>query len=112
MFNEMDKHYDVLCFNESIMVCSYLDEGYSNNIHNIFKENPFGFFEYFKQLFDFDMNGIAFEKRLYIIKHYILFSCLTKQKGILSNVTGTLNKVLTAILIVPGYIKTNIIFRK
>lgn len=111
MHNEMDKDYNVICFNHPIMICTYLDDGYSKNIKDIFKQNPYGYYEYFKQLFTFDMKGVLFEKRLYAIKHYILFCFLTKQENILKNVNGKLNKFLVAILFVPGIIKSRIQFK-
>lgn len=101
MFHEMDKSYRISCFNQPIMICEYLDNGYSKNIIKIFKENPYGYYMYFQEMFDFDMDKVLFAKKLYIIKHYILFSYLTKQKHILKNVKGAFNKFLTAILLIP-----------
>lgn len=106
MYNEMDKKYRIICFNEPIIICNYLDEGYSKNIQKIFKENPLGYYEYFKQLLNFNMKDVLLKKRIYIIKHYILFSYLTKQKNILKNVKGVFNKFLIIILFIPGYIKS------
>lgn len=106
MYNQMDKNYNIICFNSPIMVCDYLNEGYSKNIKKIFLENPFGYFEYFKQLLNFDMHGVLFNKRLYVIKHYILFSYLIKQKNILKNVKGTFNKFLIVVLYLPGILKS------
>lgn len=110
LYNEMDKKYKIICFNFPVMICEYLDTGYSKNIKKLFKENPYGYFEYFKQLLSFNMKNVLFKKRLYIIKHYILFCYLTKQKHILKNVNGKLNKFLIIILLIPGYIKTYMIF--
>lgn len=108
MHNKMDKKYNIICFNTPIMICKYLNEGYSKNIKKIFKENPLGYYEYFKQLLSFNMNKVLFSKRLYIIKHYILFSYLSKQKNILKNTNSFLNKVLIIILYIPGIIKSYI----
>lgn len=106
MYNEMDKKYKILCFNEPIIICNYLEEGYSKNIQKIFKENPLGYYQFFKQLLSFNMKGVLFKKRLYIIKHYILFSYLTKQKNVLKNAKGIFNKILITILFIPGTIKS------
>lgn len=106
MFNQMDKSYDIICFNTPIMICEYLNEGYSKNIKNLFLQNPLGHYEYFKQLLSFDMTGVLFSKRLYIIKHYILFSYLAKQKNLLKNTKGFLNKFLIIILYIPGMFKS------
>ena len=104
--NELDKKYNVVCFNLPIMICTYLQEGYSKNIKEIFLKNPFGYFEYFKQLLTFNMNGVLFSKRVYLIKHFILFSYLTKQKNPLKNVKGFFNRFLFVFLYVPGIIKS------
>ncbi|MBE5820674.1 MAG: glycosyltransferase [Clostridiales bacterium] len=106
LYNEMDKKHNVICFNYPIMICEYLKEGYSQNIAKIFKENPYGYYEYFKQILNFDMKDVLFSKRLYAIKHYILFSYLTKNKNILKNIKGTFNKFLVIILYIPGIVKS------
>ena len=52
------------------------------------------------------LKGVLLKKRLYIIKHYILFSYLSNQKHILKNVKGIINKILTLVLYIPGVIKS------
>ena len=112
LHNAIDKKYSVICFNLPIMICKYLDEGYSKNIKRVFLENPYGYFEYFKQILSFDMKNVLFSKRLYAIKHYILFGYLTKQKKLLRNINGFLNKFLFIILYIPGIIKSSIYKKK
>lgn len=106
MFNEIDKTYNIVCFNQCVMICEYLNEGYSKNIKKSFLKNPLGHYEYFKQLLNFNMNGVLFSKRVYAIKHYILFSYLAKQKNLLKNVKGSFNKFLIVVLYVPGIVKS------
>ena len=64
-------------------------------------------------MFDMDCKGIYFYKRMYLIKHYILFSSLTnvKFKEAFKNVKGTYNKILFTILYIPGIIATKIKFK-
>lgn len=112
MYNEMDKKYSIVCFNSPIMICEYLQEGYSNSINKLFISNPVGYYQYFKEILQFDMKGVLLKKRLYILKHYILFSNLTKQKNIIKPVNNTLNKILILILWLPGKFKTNIWLKK
>ena len=108
MYHKMDLKYKIKCFNESIMICEYQEEGYSKNIIEVFKKYPYGYYEYFKEMFDMDFRGIYFKKRLYILKHYILFSYLTKRifKESINNVKGVFNKVLFVIIYFPGVIIT------
>ena len=106
LHHSMDLEYKVRCFNKPIMFCEYRDDGYSQNINKIFKENPYGYYEYFKEIFMQDLKGISWKKRLYVYKHYILFSVLTKEKHVIKNVKGIINKVFVAILYLPGKIKT------
>jgi hypothetical protein len=89
------------------MICEYKKDGYTKNINKIFKESPFGYYKYFKEMFDQDMHGVRIKKRLYIYKHYILFSVLTKQKQPIKNVKGFFNKVMVAVLYLPGKAMTN-----
>lgn len=110
MYHEIDFNYKIYCVNKPIMVCEYRNDGYSKNIKNQFKENPYGYYEYFKEIFEHDMKGVPFSKRLYVIKHYILFSYLTKSQKSFKNVCGILNKLLYIILYIPGIIKSKIEF--
>ena len=52
------------------------------------------------------MNGVLWSKRIYAIKHYILFSTLTNSNKILNGVKGVLNKFLITMLYIPGRIMT------
>jgi len=79
MYHQMDLDYKILCINYPIMICEYQEEGYSKNIKKQFKQNPYGYYEYFKEILQRDFKKVTFSKRLYAIKHYILFSYLTKQ---------------------------------
>lgn len=110
MYHEMDKQYKVLCINMPIIIGTYLSDGYTKNIKKVFLENPKGYMKYFEEILNSNTEKILFEKRLYIIKHYILFSYLTKKKDILKNVKGNLNKLLIAFLYLPGCLKTKLSF--
>lgn len=108
MYHEMDKEYKVLCINTPIVIGAYQSDGYTKNINKVFIENPKGYMKYFEEILQMDTSNILFQKRMYIIKHYILFSSLTKKKKILKEVKGKLNKLLIAILYVPGCMKTKL----
>ena len=106
MFHKMDERYNIICINQPIMICEYQNEGYTRNIDKQFINNPYGYFEYFKEILQKDMYGVIFKKRLYAIKHYILFATLAKKKNIVKNVKGMINKILIIGLYVPGKILT------
>ena len=57
------------------------------------------------------MKGTSFKKRLYVIKHMILFSCLTKQKIPLRESKEGVNRILLVILYIPGMIRTKLKFK-
>ena len=107
MYHKMDLKYNMVCINKPIMLCEYQQEGYTRNIIKQFKENPYGYYEYFKEILERDMKDVKFNKRLYAIKHYILFSYLTKQYRFKS-IKNFGCKVLYIILFVPGIVKSKI----
>ena len=111
MFHKMDEKYNMICINQPIMICEYQNEGYTRNIDKQFINNPYGYFEYFKEILQKDMKGVIFKKRLYAIKHYILFSTLAKKKNIVKNVRSFWNKILIILLYFPGKIATKIRFK-
>lgn len=108
MYHKMDLQYKIKCFNEPIMICEYQEEGYSKNIIEVFKKNPFGYYQYFKEIFEHDFKGVSVNKRFYAIKHYVLFSVLTNHSFIESirQIKGNMNKVLFAISYLPGIVLT------
>ena len=108
LHHKMDLKYSVKCFNKPIMICEYQPEGYSKNILDMFKKYPYGYFEYFKEMFEQEWHGVTLKKRMYIYKHYILFATLTKQKNAVKYVKGIGNKIMVGILYLPGKIATKI----
>lgn len=106
--HKMDLQYVVRCFNTPIMICEYQKEGYSKNINKLFLENPCGYYNYFKEMFEQDMHRVTIKKRIYIYKHYILFATLSKQKNIIKNVKGLFNKLAVLVLYIPGKIATKL----
>ena len=105
MYHKMDEKYKMICINKPIMICEYQKEGYTQNILKQFKENPYGYYEYFKEILQKDMKGVTFNKRLYAIKHYILFSYLTKQYNS-KMIKKFGNKILYFFLLIPGIVKS------
>ncbi len=55
MYHKMDLEYDVICINEPIIIGEYKEDGYTKNINKIFKENPLGYYEYFKEVLEMDL---------------------------------------------------------
>ena len=112
MYHKMDEKYDVIGINKVIEIGDYKDDGYTKNYLKIYKENPKGFYNYFKEILGRDLAGVTIEKRRYIYKHYILFSVLSNQKNAILNVKGFMNKLIIAILWIPGKIATKKRFKE
>ena len=106
MYHKMDEKYKLLAINEVIEQGSYIEDGYTKNINKTFKESPYGYYMYFKELLKKDMRGVMFSKRLYTIKHYILFGYLTKNKFNVNVIKDGFNKFLYVILYLPGIMKS------
>lgn len=66
---------------------------------------------YFKELLEFDFRQVSMKKRMYILKHYILYSYLTGKGLDLSKVYNFMNKVLLVLLYLPGIIKTKMMLK-
>ena len=112
MYHKIDEKYKMICINKPIMICQYQEGGYTKNINKQFIENKYGYYEYFKEILEKNMKGVLFNKRLYVIKHYILFGVLTKKKVNIRNIKNLENKLLYILLYVPGIIKTRVEFKK
>lgn len=112
MYHEMDEKYKIKCINKPITIGDYQENGYTSNIQTTFKSSPFGYLKYFEEILAKDFKGVNWNKRLYAIKHYILFLTITKEKIKLREVKSFLNKVLIFILFLPGKIKSKRTFIK
>ena len=78
LHHEMDLKYKIICENKPIMICEYQKDGYTNNIIEQFKKYPYGYYEYFKEIFKHGMKGVLFNKKKYALKHLLYFWYLTK----------------------------------
>lgn len=112
MYNKMDEKYKIKCVNKPILIGEYLKDGYTNNILKTFAKNPYGYFKYFEEMLSRNMSGVIISKKIYAIKHYILFSTLTKKKIDLKKIKNISNKILVIILYIPGKVMTKIRLRK
>lgn len=110
LYHKMDEKYQMLCVNKPIMICEYQEEGYTKNIVQEFKANPYGYYEYFKEVLQKDFKGVSWNKRIYAIKHYILFSYLTKQFQS-KPIHDWRNKLLYYALWFPGILKSVIFYK-
>lgn len=106
MYHKMDEKYKALAINEIVERGSYVEDGYTKNINKTFKNSPYGYYMYFKELLQKDMDGVIFNKRLYVIKHYILFSYSTNHKFDDSFIKDKKNKILYKLLYGPGMLKS------
>ncbi len=112
MYNQMDrKEKGILLFNKNIMICEYQTDGLTKNIDKLFSSNPNGYYKYYLESLQMDLKGIPFNKRLYLIKHLILFACLNKKtkKEVKIDIKRLkmIDKILINILFEIGYKKTN-----
>lgn len=103
----------LLISNKDVIIANYEEDGYTKGIVNLFKKYPYGYYEFFKELLNYPKQDILFKQRLYMVKHYILFSVLTKigfTKSV-KHVKIVKNKIMVMLLYFPGMVKTKIKFR-
>lgn len=105
MHHKMDKLYKIEGYNLPLMICEYQADGYTKNISEVFKKAPNGYYEYFKEILGTPMDDVLFKKRLYAIKHYLLFCYILKRSPEVDTISGMLNRFLTYALYLPGKIK-------
>lgn len=112
MYHKMDLDYRVKCYNEVIVEGMYLKDGYTSNINKTFFECPNGYFKYFEEILGRDFKNVKINKTIYAIKHYILFSYITKQNIDLKKVKNNSNKLIIILLYFPGVIKSRMLISK
>ena len=106
MYNKMDLDYDILCINDVLEIGDYKKDN-KEIYYDILKSNEVEIeAEYFRELLELDLTGVSFQKKMYIYKHYILFAVLANKKHVISRVLGFRNKLIIALLWIPGKIKT------
>jgi len=104
MYHKMDRDYDIIGINEALEIGDYRSDGYTKNILATFTNYPLGYYMYFKEILEKDFAGVSFSKRMYVYKHYILFTYLADQKLNINNINGTFNKLMVLLLWAPGTI--------
>ena len=109
MYHKMDEDYGIKCYNLVIEEGEYLETGYTHNIIDSFKKYPKGYFEYFKEILNKNEKNIKLNKRIYAIKHLILFKVLCGYKKI--KLKNKFNQALYNFLLLPGIIVTKIKFK-
>ena len=112
MYHKMDLDYYVKCFNVVVVEGVYLEDGYTSNVNKTFFKYPKGYYQYFKEILNRKEKKVRFNKRLYALKHYILFEYLLKSKINIGNIKSTKNKFLYFLLVVPGRIKAKVMLKK
>lgn len=108
LYYKMDSLYESLVFkNKEVVFGEYLPDGYSNNIKEIFLKYPKGYYEFFKECLGYVSKKTLWKKRIYFIKHLILFGylCGKSKKEVISDTSG-MNKILVRVLIGAGYSKS------
>ena len=108
MYFQIDKKYSVLYYDEAIVVGEYQSDGYTKNISKLQKNNPQTYYNYFREMFDLNLKGLPFKKRIYIIKNYIQFSYLVQKSRleVINDTKGRINTFLVIIMLIPIYIRT------
>lgn len=106
MYHKMDEKYKIKCVNEPITIGDYQKNGYTSNIIKTFKSSPYGYLKYFEEILQKDFKGVTWNKRLYAVKHYILFLNITNQRLKVTGIKNLINKILIIFLFIPGKIKT------
>lgn len=102
LFYKIEEKYKVKCYNLEVVSGDYLEEGYTKNFIKLFINNPQGYLQYFQDILARDTKGVKFDKRLYVIKHYILFSSLCNKKVCVKCVRNLWDRLLVLMLILPG----------
>lgn len=107
MYYKMDQGMDgFLIRGIPIMICEYQEDGYTNQVQQLFQNNPQGYYAFFSEVFSYSQKKILFSKRLYNIKHFILFGYLTGKKfKDMKKIPKGLNKILFILLYLPGRMK-------
>lgn len=106
MYHQIDLKYSVRCYNQVVIEGEYQSDGYTKNIKKVFLESPKGHYEYFKEILQHNMRGVKFNKRIYAIKHLILFTSIINKNIELNKIKGLKNKLLIILLYIPGRIKS------
>lgn len=98
VYNQIDQYYEMAVFSKIIIICKYLDDGYTNNTIKLLKFNPKGWSLYLNQKAKYTKR---LKNKLYYILQYISFSKYAKNKHIITNSS---NKILTIIFYPLGII--------
>ena len=80
MYHKMDEKYKILCINEAIEIGDYREDGYTKNIMETFRKYPSGYYKYFKEILQKGLKGVLLKKKMYVLKHFVMFWIFKKCK--------------------------------
>ena len=107
-YYKIDQDYDGLLFRDINLVSGeYMEDGYSVNINRMFKRYPYGYRKFFNECLTYVKKDTNKKRKLYFIKHYILFSYLTGTSMFDCIKEAKRYKLLITSLVIPGYIKSS-----
>lgn len=109
---KIEEKYKIKCYNVEILSGCYLKDGYTNNAIKLLTNYPNGFLKYFQEILERDTKGIKFNKRIYLVKHYILCTVLCMKKIKIKRLTNVFDKILIIILYIPGIVKSKVFIDK
>lgn len=92
--------YKIRWFNETIYICSYLEDGLTRNVKDIFSKNPIGTANYFKQQIKF--YGYDWKGRL---SNYFLYYDFVKDRSGYRQAAANLNIRPLTLLFAIGIVK-------
>lgn len=98
---EMDLKYNIKCFNENVIINEENQEHDKKEIDELIMNNPKGYYEFSKEIFDQDLREVTLSKRIFIYKQFIKSAIYSKHKNSIADVSGILNKIITAIIYIP-----------
>lgn len=102
IYSQIDENYKMLLLPEIIIVCNYLDDGYTKNAIKLILNNPIGSMMAFNQTIKFS-KGLN-EKAKAVIR-YTGFGKLAKQKNLYKNCNAKLLYILLHPLSMIYYLK-------
>lgn len=82
VYDQIDENYKLLVLREPLIMCEYLEDGYTRNFQKLYKENPKNWALYYNQNAKYAVN---LKEKIVLVAKYFCFSIMAKDKSLFRN---------------------------
>lgn len=103
IYDQIDQKYQTLLFDQAVVICKYLPDGYTKSRATIYEVAPKGWAMYYNQQSRFWRHEYTFKDKVKSIMYYIIMSQIAGTKNVYKNASDQTMRYFIALILAPYY---------